>query len=144
MRILFFRGSFSWDGENTHTGLICLCHLHKEDDSRTLEVAKSKIQNRLLFQSAGAYGIDSGYERAVLIPFSCLDKKDNVMDFLKANSFFKKLGESIPDSISMPFASSKEIHLDMADMGSYVQYIEVLDNNKPTTTGIPYKSKTLW
>jgi hypothetical protein len=142
MRILAFRGNFSWDGEKFHEGLICFCHFHQSDDEKTIQVAKERIEARLLpFVGGGGYIQAPTTETAVLVPFSCLDKKDTTPSFLGAHDLFKKLGESIPDSVSMPFASSKEIHLNVMDNGSYVQFIEVMENDSALTPISPYVSQ---
>ena len=117
MRILLFRGNFSWDGSNTYNGLIAWCHIHKYDTLLSIQNAAKKISIRMNLK-----------EDVILIPFGCLDERSTTMNFDDAKNLFEEFKIKFPKAISMPFSESKEIHLNVASK-QFVGFLEIYPTN---------------
>lgn len=114
MKILFFRGSLSWDKGNYHQGLICFCHFLLNDTKETIKKASSKIMTR---KKIG--------EDIIILPFCFLDKRENSLQQSEIKFFFEALVEGLEDCIIAPFDNKKELHLHVGSSLNYVQFIEV-------------------
>lgn len=111
MRILLFRGSFSWDGKNTHNGLICWCHIQSGDNEKIHQVIrKVKLKKRML-------------EKVILVPFAHLDKSSMTYD--SAKDCYEKLTKEFQDSISAPFGLEKELILRVPADDTAVKFINI-------------------
>jgi hypothetical protein len=93
MRILFLNGSFSWDGKNYDNGMICLCHVHMEDNEQTIIEATKRIISRRKEKS----------QKIILVPFSGLDSREKTMDCESAGTLLNKLKRRVPNVVSVPF-----------------------------------------
>lgn len=113
MKILICRGTFSPDGVISYNGLICFCHLNRNDTIETMYMAVSKIS---VFKEKE--------ENVVIAPFSCLDEKQATMNFDEASDYFNELKTKINGSILIDLKYS-EIHLNIAPPNAFIKYIEL-------------------
>lgn len=110
MKILTFRGVFSWDKENPQAGLICWCHVQPGDNSKVERIARIIKSKR-----------KSG-EKIIIVPFAHLSHK--IMDSSPAKDFFNHLIKSLPEgTVLKPFGISKELNLEVPPDDSAVKFL---------------------
>ncbi|MCC6323693.1 hypothetical protein IT400_02780 [Candidatus Nomurabacteria bacterium] len=111
MRILLFRGNFSWDGENTHNGLICWCHIEPGDFDKIKTVIRKVKQRKRM------------NENVILVPFAHLD--NSAMFYDSAKLCFEELVKEFTGSIFAPFGVEKELILSVAADDTAVKFLTI-------------------
>lgn len=104
MRILTFKGIYSYKKENEFSGFICFCHFESKDKTDTLKKAVKELKecwNNL---------------DIIIVPFAHLS--EDAMKKELANNMFIKFQEIIKQESSRqpkiaPFGVVKELHLDI-------------------------------
>lgn len=124
MKILFFRGEFSSNGKNFNEGLICFCHIDKDDTKQSVSEAIFCIQKRRK-PGSNSGGKKLLEENVVLVPFSCLDEKNTTMYFSEARTLFKELVKGVTHSTATPFVSDNELMLHVSHVDSYVRFVKI-------------------
>jgi hypothetical protein len=113
MRILTFRGDFSYQPKEVFLGFICFCHFEKKDTLKKIKIIAKKIN---LF-SLG--------DKIILVPFShlyedILNKEDAFKLFVELEKSLKEISRK--EIIVIPFGVAKELHLNVKKDDTAVKF----------------------
>jgi len=113
MRVLTFRGRYSYQPGQVFTGLVCFCHFEAKDTSEKIKLVAREITSQV------------SSEEIILVPFSHLH--ESVLNDQEAKNFFGELGGMVLEisqqkPIMIPFGVTKELHLDVEADDSAVRF----------------------
>ncbi len=113
MRVLTFRGRYSYQPGQVFTGLVCFCHFEAKDTSEKVKLVAREIASQI------------SSEEIILVPFSHLH--ESVLSDQEAKNFFEGLGELILEIsqkkvVMIPFGVTKELHLNVEADDSAVRF----------------------
>ncbi len=113
MRVLTFRGRYSYQPGQVFTGLVCFCQFEVKDTSEKIRLVSKEIISQ------------ASNQEIILVPFSHLH--ENVLNDQEARKLFGELGDVILEvsqqkPIMIPFGVTKELHLDVEADDSAVRF----------------------
>jgi len=113
MRILLFRGTFSPNRKNHHTGLICCCHVYHGDLTKINSVVIALSKQRKSLE-----------ERIIIIPFSRLGKPEMRISYACAKNILYRVNDSLPNAVFLRYRRKNNFNLEVPP-GSFVDYLEI-------------------
>jgi len=121
MRMQIVRGSFCWDGENFHNGLVCLCHAQPGDFS-----SEDGVKEDLIPQLGHEiYSRRINGEKIIFVPFTGLDVRQCTLRCDAAIGLFWLFSQKFPEFIHVPFDRGGNEFLLHVGIKQIVKFVEI-------------------